>query len=1143
MTRRSICLFACLLALVLTTAPVAAQDYRAKVQGTVSDASQAVIPSVKVTLTNENTGVSATRETNPQGQFVFDFVEPGTYTVTVESAGFNKFTQKGIQVQVRADVTVDPVLQVSGVAETVEVTGQVAQVQFNSTTMELTINQKMLKDLPVLARNPFTLALLDPAVVNRYTTTRNPFFMWAASTVEVGGNTNRSNDLFIDGTPVQIGAKGSYSPPMDAVQEFSVQQNSVDAEFGHSSGGVMSVGMKAGTNEFHGTASYFGRNPKFNAVTNSITHAPNMVRNHIWGGTLGNPIIKNKLFTFTAYEQWKTKEPYSTIRTLPTDLERRGDFSRSLNASGGLRTIYDPWSTKFDAATNSATRTPFAGNVIPQNRIDSSAARFMQDIWAPNGPGDDITGVNNYKKSYFWTTEYYNFSERVDWNISDNLRMFGRYSRVKTTLATFRYVDSPAMKDDNAGLMNNRNIAVDTVWVKDAKTVFNFRAGYASLEDDYDAPPAKVTEQKLGDYWPNNPWYKPYVADLPAIYYPLLSVANSGGEFGMGWYWWQHPKHYSAHASVRRSEGAHSLKFGMETRFHRAKGHYPELMSFNFSPNYTADTFLSPNTKLSGDSWATFLLGAIDNNSYARYVSPQNVALNYYAGYFHDDFRLNRNITLNLGIRWEHETGPVEEKNRFSRYLDLTDPIPEFQGAGAPAIPADIMALRKDPLQYNGAWVYTDENNRQMFKTDKFAFSPRLGIAVRLNDKSALHVGFARYIAPPLSISNTLGDIPMFGFHQRTDVAPSVEGIPGASLSNPYPASNPIIMPVGKSRGRYTNLGDAVNWNNQDLRTTTNDRINVSLQRQLPFGYSFAGTFFTNIGRDLPYSKALNMSDPALSYQHKGLLTQAVPNPYYQLLTPDKFPGSLRNQKTVTRGSLLRPYPLYGNLTLDNVDARRNRYYSMQLKLQKEYSAGYTLLATYNYNREYSDELFNPDDQYANRFTMIQSRRPRHRMNFAGTYDFPFGKGRRFLAGIHPIANAILGGWSTSSILMINTGEFLYFNAMQAEGGNPRIDNPTRDKYFDTSKFKVLPPYTPRTNPWFYPGVVGPAYWQLDSALSKTFAITERYRLEFKAEAYNLTNSFMASLPNMSVTSSLFGRSTGQANKGREMQYSLRLQF
>ncbi|MEK7407335.1 MAG: carboxypeptidase-like regulatory domain-containing protein, partial [Acidobacteriota bacterium] len=255
-------------------------------------------------MKNTNTGVEAVKETGPTGQYIFDFVPPGNYVVTAEAAGFSTFQQENVSVLTRGDVTVNITLKVGGVTETVSVEASVVQVEFNTTTMSQTVTGKMLQELPVLARNPFTLVLLDPAVVNRYwdISHRNPFYMQSSNGVDVGGSTGGRNDLLLDGVPIGVDSRGSYSPPMDAVQEVAVLQNSVDAEFGHSAGGVLTVSMKAGTNEYHGTAYYFGRNPKLNAVSNSVTHTPNPVRNHVWGGTAGGPVLKNRLFTFFSYE-------------------------------------------------------------------------------------------------------------------------------------------------------------------------------------------------------------------------------------------------------------------------------------------------------------------------------------------------------------------------------------------------------------------------------------------------------------------------------------------------------------------------------------------------------------------------------------------------------------------------------------------------------------------------------------------------------------------------------------------------------------------------------------------------------------------------------------------------------------------------
>jgi len=1130
------------LALCLLAGVASGQDYRAKIQGVVTDTSQAVVVGASVTLLNENTGITNTKATNEVGQYVFDFVEPGSYTVTITMAGFAKFVQEKIPVQVRGDITVNATLQPGQVTETINVTEVAVSLQFNTSTMELTVDRKMLNDLPIMQRNPFTLALLDPAVVNRYwdIAHRNPFYMWAASQIDVGGNTTTKNDLLLDGAPLQIGIKGSYSPPMDAVQEFSVQQNSVDAEFGHSAGGIMSVGMKGGTNEFHGTTYYFARNPKLNARTNSVTNTPNLVRNHIWGLTLGNPLIKNRLFAFTAYEGWRSNEPNTRISTQPTDLERQGDFSKSLNIYGGVRAIYDPWTTKFDPATGAASREPFAGNVIPPSRIDPTAAKFLKDIWGPNNPGDDITGVNNYKIGYSWPQRYWNFSERIDWNITDNWKTFFRYSRVRTDLDTTVYVKSRAMPADNNGVMNNRNVAGDMVYTLNPTTVLNVRMSFASLEDDYVAPPFAVGESGLAEFWPGNPWYKPYIGEMPLIYYPNLSV--SGG-YGKGSYWIQHPRHWAWDGSLRKVTGKHSLKTGFAHRRHRADGIFPNLMNLSFGSGLTAETFLSPDLRRNGHVWATFVLGALDSGSVARTWPYQRFGVDYYGAFVQDDIKLTRNLTLNLGLRYEYESAPFDARDRFSRYLDLTSPIPEFQ-ATPPQFPAEARQLMKTPPQLNGAWVFTDSSHRGMYDTQTLTFMPRVGVAMRINDQTAFRAGWARYVIPPLLIQSTLASgLPLYGFSAQTNVAPLLNGVPQARVSDPFPSTNPLILPLQKSLGRYTNLGDGVSWFKQDMHTGVNDRWNFSLQRQLPYQIHVDVTWFMNFGHNLPYSRNMNQADPNLYYAIKSEWDRLVPNPFYQYLTPDKYPGALRNQRTVSVGSLLRPYPHYGGLTQSYTDGVLNRYRALQVRVQRSFSKGYSFLFAYNYNQEKDYNFFNDIDTYAERFTFLDSSNPRHRLSVAGSWDLPFGKGRQYLNNLHPVLNAILGGWQTSHLLLANSGPFLRFGSMLTDGSNPKIDNRTRARWFDTSKFQRLPSYTVRANPYQYPGVTGPKFWNMDSTLTKMFPIKERYNLEFRFETYNTPNAFVPTNPDMGVTSSTFGRCLSQQNRGREMQYSIRILF
>jgi hypothetical protein len=1143
-----------LLAWIFLLASLAgAQDFRARVQGMISDPANAAVAQATVTLLNTNTRTAATRITDEFGRYLFDFVEPGTYTLTAESPGFGRFVQENIQVFVRSDLTVNASLKLGDVVQTVTVSDTAVELQFNTTTLAQTVDSTMLKELPVLARNAFTLALLDPAVVNRYSdpSKRNPFYQLSTTGVDVGGQTSGRNEVQIDGSPIGVGSRGSYSPPMDAVQEFTVQQNSVDAESGFSAGGVLNVGMKAGTNEFHGSLYYFGRNPKLNAVSNVFTRAPNVVRNHVGGGTIGGPVIKNKLFTFFTYERWNNRQPYTKVMTLPTDLERQGDFSQTLTKAGALRTIFDPWTTVTDAATNKVTREAFPGNQIPVSRMDPTSRLFLNDIWKPNNPGDDLTGINNYRTGYAWFLNYWNFSNRTDWNISPKWKVFARYSVIRTRLDNNNYGNSPATTSDNGGLMDALNGAFDSVYTLSPRTVVNFRLGVVYSEDEYDSDWAKLGEAGLAKYWPNNPWYKPYTVDMPAVYYPNLSVGNAG--FGKSSWWSYRPRKYSYQGSMGHERGRHYMKFGMAYRHGYEYSQLPNLGTFPFSPNLTAETYNAPNTLIYGSAWATFLLGAIDNSLAANYVAPRYTKQDQYGLFFQDDFKLNRRITLNLGLRWEYETAPSEREGRLARYLDLTNPIPEFQKT-PPVMPPQVAAIQgATQPTYNGAWIYTDKDHPGLYYAPKTNFLPRLGVAVRVNDKTAVRMGYARYAVPVMSVLGYSWRLPATDGYSTSSNGPALlQGVPRATFSNPFPPSNPLVLPVGRGNGRNTNLGatGTTTWARQDVSTPMNDRFNFTVERDLHWGLKLDGTFFVNLGHNMVpegqggnagFDQSLNMTNPELSYTYKSALTVPVSNPFYGL-PASLMPGQLRGQATVPLSTLLRPYPQYGPLTQGFMPGVENRYKAVQLRVQRRFAQGYSLVWGYNFNRESTGAFFNDPDQYANKLTMIPSSSPRHRISTGTTIDIPFGKGRRFGSQVNRVLNAIAGGWSTSHLLMWNSGSFLRFGQLEVSG-DPVLADHTWQRWFNTSAFKQAGPFTPRLNPNQYEGLTGPRFWQLDSTLSKNFNLTERFKLEFRLEGYNVTNSVMPGNPNLTVTSTQFGAINTQVNYGREVQYTLRLHF
>ncbi len=1144
--------FSCLLAmLLLCTGIVMGQEFRGRVQGTVTEQTDAAIPGATVTLHNVETDVVATRQTDETGHYLFDFVLPGRYEIKVEAPGFATFVQQNVVVRTTGDVTVNAKLNLGTVAETVTVSAETPAIQFNTSTMSTTVEGEMLRDIPVLARNPFTLALLNPAVVNRYWNVahRNPFYMWSSNGMDIGGPTGGKNNMLLDGVPLGVSARGSYAPSMDAVQEVVVQQNAVDAQYGFSAGGMLNISMKSGTNDFHGTAYYFGRNPKLNAMTNRINRSESVVRNHIWGGTVGGPILKNKLFFYQSYEQWKSTQPSGKNWTMPTDREKQGDFSQTLNPAGALRPIYDPWTTTFDPVTAKVTRQPFAGNIIPPSRINPASARLMNDLWGPNNPGDDPSGINNFRKTYAWWVKYWNISTRVDYNPTDKIRMYARFSKYQTRLDNPNWGGTIAVPSDNGGLMDALNATMDVLYMISPATTLDIRYSAVYVEDDYDSEWAKVPESVWDEFWPNG-WHKPLTKSLTGmLYYPSVQFRGLGSANTGKTGWWQvHARSHNYSVNLTHEMGMHHMKFGNALRYSYDQNGNPWPGYFRFHAIDTADTFKSPNLKNNGSMYASALLGVINNgmNRIRPFFDTHQYQLTFY---FQDDITLTRWLTLNLGLRYEYEAAPLEENRILSRELDLTNPIPQFQGEGRPVMPSEVTDIRQIDYKYNGAWIFTDDDNPRMYPAQKDVFLPRIGAAIRINDLTALRIGYARYAVPVLNAHPEGWSLPKYGFDQTSTQLAPLEGKPRTTFDAPYNDANPLRLPVGKARGRYTNLGDSASWYNQHLRTPINDRFSVSLQRQLPWNVAADLTYFFNIGKNIvgtgmwggDYGLPLNMMDPQLSYDYKGAVDQAVDNPFYGL-PATWFPGSLRSQKTVSAGKLLKTYPQYGNLYMRFMEGRRLRYHSFQAKIQRSFSNGFTFLFGYNYSREKKDEWFDALATYANRLEFIDTRQPRHNVRIAGTWEIPIGKGRAYLNNINPVLNAIIGGWATSHIWMYNSGPLLTFGTMQVHG-DPKIDNPTYQHWFDTSVFEIQPPYTPRSNPWYFDGLRGPGYWQLDSTLVKYFPITERFKLEFRMEFYNMPNVFMPGNVNTNVNSGNFGKSTSQKNYGREIQYTLRIHF
>jgi hypothetical protein len=1162
--------------LLLMVSSVAAQDYRGKVQGNVTDEAGAAIPGASVVLRNTQTGVEVTRQSNGDGHYIFDFVEPGEYTVVIEHTGFKKAVQENVRVQVRSDLTVDLKMSVGGVQETVTVEAPPIALQFGSSSTLLTIENKVIDQLPVRGRNPYSVTQLDPTVSPGTGSTSNenrPYHHAYASDFDAGGGTIRANDVLLDGVPLTSSYKSSYTPGMDAVQEVTFQKNAIDSEFGYSAGGIIVLNMKAGTNSFHGSGIANWRNPRFNAVTDPTIkrttgadetnfRGTNM---KIYGGTLGGPIIKNKLFTFTSYEHWNDAQPLPFTLTVPTALERAGDFSQS-SRNGVIRTIHDPMTS----TGASGTRAQFVGNKIDPSRFDPTALKLLAEIPLPNLPGsqDNLQGFKINQ------TSYWNFSERVDWNYSEKWRTFVRYGQFKAHLLESNPTGKK-MLPLNGSNRYGLSIAADSVYTVSPKMTLNLRANYHKLTDEYAADPALIGKDGIANLFTTAFWTSLYTFDQ--YYYPAFDVGPSTNRIGRpGREFWQHPQGFGGSARLNYYAGRHSLKFGGEYRVDKGKGARFEPLTFNIKQALTANANSGANLNTSGSEWATFMLGYIDNASIAARVPIQEAVTIGYAGYVMDDYKLSNRLTLNLGLRWEYEPGPVDRGNRLSQRLDLTNPIPEMQTT-PPAIPAavtNLLASKGEKHLFNGAWIFTSADNRHAWDRKVLNLLPRIGGAYRVDDKSVIRIGWGRYISPSSRIRDPLGDFvnQYAGFSTSTPAPGTISnGRPQATLSNPFPAAiAPIQQPLGQSLGRYTNLGNAIgaagNATNGidefNLRPAVNDRFSFSYQRKVWGGFILDLEYFYNRENNLPYAVDLNMADPAFSYQTpKSVFNLSVANPFLNYLTPDKFPGSLRSQTTITQGGLLRPYPQYLAINQTNTAGRGEHLHSFEIQAQRPFAKGLSMLIAYAYQREQTQEFFDDFATYARKFEWRDTDTPRRRLTSAVSWDLPVGKGRSFLKDAPKSVDMILGGWTFTTITRLYSGRPLFFSQNLLVSGNPKLAHPYQGKWFDTSKFTRLPTTTNpdgvtannadppnlhrRDNPWTFPGVEGPGIWQSDMTLSKAFHFTERVSLELRAESYNVFNHVNYANPTVDFTSANFGKITAKlvAYNGREVQYGLRLKF
>jgi len=1149
-------LFACLLF---------AQTPTGTLQGVVTDESGAVLSDASVTVTNTGTNETKELKTDSAGRYVVPFLTPGNYTVSVQAPGFNSSKVDNVKVDVSQTRAVDLTMRVGAVAEQVEVQASATPLDTGSATLGQVIDTKKVVDLPLNGRNPFDLAGLVPGVST----------VGGASTPHIGGSRNAVNEQQIDGVSNilpenNVGNNVSaYTPIVDSVQEFSVQTNALSAEYGRFGGGVINLVTKSGTNQWHGGLFEFSRNGVLNAndfFANRAGQAKPDSNRRQYGGTLGGPIVipkiyngHDKSFFFFGFQGENDTIAAITTDTVPTLAFRSGDFS----ALG--TTIYDPLTAHLDPATGNYVRNAFPGNIIPPKRFDPVAVNVLKYLPAPNA-GPPGAQTNNFVAVGNSTSNDYKWDTRLDHNFTQAWHMFFRFSHDwNDGTPLFDYgANNPASQVGSGFVTGGAwSVSMDHTITFSPTLVGDFRYGFAR---------SYVTDKPLGAGFDVTTLGLPQslqtVAAQRVSEFPRFSFSEGGGLGNNGYVALiENPMAHSLTGSMTKILTSHTLKFGGEWRklfINFSQYGYP-AGQFNFDRSWTQQTLNNSNG--TGSSYASFLLGLPSGGQVTHEPTAADASA-YFGTYIQDDWKVSQKLTLNLGLRWDVEIPRTERYNRLS-YWDPNLPSPI-----AGKVPASACVYCGDLV---GQMVFVgtpaSKYGRHQGPTQWKDFGPRFGFAYNPYSKMVLRGGFGISYAPSaLQAAGTTGAPGVQGFGSSTSLQSSFtnQQTINATLSNPFPQG--FNLPVGASGGPATNLGLDIGESFFDsYRNPYSIEWNFNVQHQLPgdmtieVGYlGNRGLFLVNGETGIPYSQV----NPAYASLGNQLLAQ-VANPFYGVITT---PGSPLSQPTVSYNRLLRPFPQYNSVSSFRKPGADSIYHGITVRIDKRYSNGLSFLVSFTGGKAMDNSAAAVSylgpisgtfaDQYNRGLEWsVSPQDVSRRLVTSFVYDLPFGKGRKFANSMPRIANVLISGWQVNGILTWQTGtpiiltgalnQTSLFTGSQRpdnNGHSAAIDNPTIDRWFNTSVFYQPPPFTFGNTSRTLPDVRNPGIANADLSLFKNnyFGKESRYSLQLRIEAFNALNHPQWGPPNTSIQAgSAFGTiSSTDPNIGaRQVQLAAKFNF
>ncbi|MCL5742378.1 MAG: TonB-dependent receptor [Acidobacteria bacterium] len=1007
------------------------------------------MPGAKVTLANVDTGVVRAATTNNVGRYFFPLVVAGQYTVSVELAGFQTFTQS-LRVQTGIASTIDATMKVGEVRQVTTVTGEGPLVETASASLGAVVANRQIKDLPLAGRNPYQLVLLSPGVTQTFNPASSDLQDLEVSYFSTNGASKRYNEFLMDGIPNSIAGRVDYIAPVDQVEEFNVQTNTFDAEFGRFGGAMINVVTKSGTNQYHGSVYEFLRNSAFDAnkyFSNMASLGKPPYRYNQFGGTLGGPVVKNKMFFFANYEGIRTSRPSPAITTAPTSLQRAGDFGKTFDQKGALIKIFDPYSTRADAANpGKFIRTQFPNNVIPVSSFDKVSKNLLDAfVPLPNSPGDAVTGVNNYVKTLVSDSTANNISLRMDYELNSRHRLFGRYSRSQTDTLNDMVVDVGGRGIDKRV---QSSIGLNHTFTISPATIIDWSAGFSGYTRLPEYPDADML--KYG--FPLS-----FVSQVQQQKIPNLIISDMMGFGAPSASRWDVTNTWTWQANMRHTRGRHSLKWGLQNQTKQnnsGSGNRP-MGEFTFTRAFTQGADPNAQGSALGSGIASYLLGTPASG---RATTDGDVATTapYYGFYIQDDIRVNQRLTLNLGLRYEFLLAATERYNRQAIGYAYDVPNPIQDAARAAYARSPIPELPVDQFRVMGGLLFASPSQRRGTATEKNDWSPRIGLSYRLNDKTVLRAGvgtfYSFYWAPFVS---------QVGFSSETPFTASLDGItPANVLSNPFP--NGLIKPVGAADGLKTLLGTSLSFYNQYRTQPYNRRWSFGIQRELMRDTRLEVDYVGQTAWRLPLGTGGAEEDRDFRYLPSeylklgSRLQQTVPNPFYGLI-----PTGALAAKTISVQNLLMTYPQFTAVTAKRVTEGKSYYHSLQTTVNRRFSRGFQFQSSYTWSKtlEWLRYLNASDPLPAKQIGEFD--RP-HRFTFGGVFEMPFGPGRRWVQ--RGIPAKLAGGWQLNVLQTFQSGEPIPLGNVDATGKDPLRPSSERSRlnWFNKDAFVNLPAFTLR---------------------------------------------------------------------------------